>query len=210
MSASAVVINIAGGSGSGKTTTARNIQELLRRRGIQCEILSADNWFQEGSTNFDIPHAYDWEDLIGTLTSLLDTSSDLVVTRPQWDYCTHRRLDTRVEIPSADCYIVEGIFTLTKSEMREIALVNVFVDTDDDVRLVRRLKRDITERGRTVEDVLDVYLKQVKPGFDAWIARSRQHADIIIPNNKPMIITRATQLIVDYVLVSCRRFSKLK
>lgn len=128
--------------------------------------------------NFDHPDSVDFKAIVDCLEELKGRK---IVEVPEYDFKTHSRSAITRRVPPADVVIIEGILVLHMEEIRSQLNMKVFVDTDDDVRLARRIQRDVAERGRDVEGVIQQYTKFVKPAFDQFIAPSRRHADIIIP-----------------------------
>lgn len=181
------VIGIAGGSASGKTTVAKKITEALDVPWVT--ILSMDAFYKvlneeqhelaaKNEYNFDHPDAFDFELLINTLKRLKEGKK---VNVPIYNFVTHRREEKTTSMYGANVVIFEGILAFFKAEVLELLDLKVFVDTDSDIRLSRRLQRDISERGRDIKGVFEQYMRHVKPAFDAYIAPSMLHADIIVP-----------------------------
>ncbi|KAI1711234.1 uracil phosphoribosyltransferase domain-containing protein [Ditylenchus destructor] len=181
------LIGICGGSASGKTTVAQSIIERLEMPWVT--VLSMDSFYKvlnaeqhelaaKQEYNFDHPDAFDFELLYETLVRLRDGKS---VEVPVYDFTTHRRDKNPKLMYGADILIFEGILSFHRPEIAVLMDMKVFVDTDSDIRLVRRLERDISQRGRDVTGVLDQYLKFVKPAFDTFIAPATKLADIIVP-----------------------------
>ncbi len=179
------VIGVAGGSGSGKTTVVRNIVEALG--DDQVSVIEHDRYYRNhptlrledrASLNFDHPDALETDLLVRHVQEL---RAGRPVEVPTYDFSRHaRRLETDTVTPRT-AVIIEGILIFTDPVLRELMDVKVFVDTDDDTRFIRRLQRDTTERGRTVESVIDQYLATVKPMHLEFAVPSRRYADIIIP-----------------------------
>lgn len=179
------VIGVAGGTASGKTTVC---DQIVQRLNDQCVVMLAQDSFYRGLTpeekadvknyNFDHPDAFD-KDLI--LRTLQDLKARRVVEVPEYDFVTHARSAASHRVAPADVVIIEGILVLHMEELREVCNMRIFVDTDDDVRLARRIQRDVAERGRDVAGVIEQYTRFVKPSFDSYVAPSRRHADVIIP-----------------------------
>jgi uridine kinase len=181
-----MVIGIAGGSGSGKTTVCKDIIDSVKVQWVA--VVSMDN-FYKGLTveqkahasdyNFDHPNAFDFDLLAEVLQKLKEGKS---VQIPVYCFKTHSRLEGEsITIYGADVIIMEGIFVLYDERLRSIFDIKLFVDTEDDIRLARRLQRDIVERGRTIDSVLEQYERFVKPAFDEFINPTKQYADIVIP-----------------------------
>ena len=181
-----LVIGIAGGSGSGKTTVVKAIAENLK--GEKVVIIPQDAYYKDSSDltdeekrhhNFDHPDAIDWELLCGQLAEL---KSGKTIHQPVYSYisCSRSKTET-VTVEPADVIIIEGILIFTCKELRDQMDIKLFVDADDDDRLMRVMARDILERGKTVETVIERYTKTVKPMYLQFIEPSKRYADIIIP-----------------------------
>jgi len=178
------MIGIAGGSGSGKTTIACALTEIMTL-GIVSQ-LHQDSYYKDfssldissrNSINFDHPEALD----IGLLCSHLELlKSGSGVAMPVYDFTSHCRSVESIAVPPSDVVVVEGIHVLGNAEIRARVDVKVYIDTDADIRFIRRLKRDTAERGRTMEAVIEQYLATVKPMHTAFIEQSKRYADIII------------------------------
>jgi len=199
----AFVIGLCGGSASGKTTVARKIIEDLDVQWVS--LLSMDCFYREynaeekvqikaGDFNFDHPSAFDYVLLIETLQRLKEGKS---VEVPVYNFNTHRREQYKKTIYGANVVIFEGILAFANEDLLELLDMKVFVDTDADVRLARRLKRDITERGRDIDSVLAQYHRFVKPAFEHYIEPGMRIADIIVPRGGENYI--AINLIVTHV-----------
>ncbi len=183
--ATPLVIGIAGGSGSGKTTLARLILERVGRERIT--YLPHDAYYkdlrdlphnQRMAVNFDHPNSLDTELLIEHVKSLLAGQG---VDLPVYDFKTHTRTDQFQRVEPRPVVMVEGILIFADRVLRELLEVKVFVDTDSDIRLIRRLERDIRERGRTTEIVIHQYLTTVRPMHLEFVEPSKRYADVIIP-----------------------------
>jgi len=180
-----LVIGIAGGSGSGKTTVA---QELLQRVGPdKIAYLQHDSYYkdlsglppaQRTSINFDHPNSLDSDLLIEHIKGLLNNQPAEV---PIYDFATHSRTDQRFTVQPRRVIVVEGILIFTESSLRNLFDLKIFVDTDSDLRFIRRLERDITERGSTMESVIRQYLATVRPMHMEFVEPSKRYADVIIP-----------------------------
>jgi uridine kinase len=179
------IIGVTGGTASGKTTVCSAIIDQLNIPWVVR--LSMDSFYRPLTAkerenahdyNFDHPDAFDWTTMRDCLRDLRQSKS---VRVPKYDFKTHSRLAETEMIYGADVVIVEGILVLHEKEIRDQLDMQIFVDTDADLRLARRLKRDIVERGRTVDGVLHQYTKTVKPSFDDFIYPTKRYADIIIP-----------------------------
>ena len=181
-----LVIGIAGGSGSGKTTVVKAISENLK--GEKVVIIPQDSYYKDSSDltdeekrhhNFDHPDAIDWELLC---EQLADLKAGNIIHQPVYSYisCSRSKTET-VKVEPADVIIIEGILIFTCKELRDQMDIKIFVDADDDDRLMRVMARDITERGKDVRWVIERYSNTVKPMYLQFIEPSKRYADIIIP-----------------------------
>ncbi|GAB4431267.1 MAG: uridine kinase [Anaerolineales bacterium] len=180
-----LVIGIAGGSGSGKTTVA---QEILQRVGpSRIAFIQHDSYYkdisglppaQRAEVNFDHPNSLETELLIKHIASLLDNKP---VEVPVYDFANHSRTSQTFTVQPKPVILVEGILIFTEPALRKMFDVKIFVDTDADIRLIRRLERDITERGRTTESVIKQYQATVRPMHLEFVEPSKRYADVIIP-----------------------------
>jgi len=180
-----LVIGIAGGSGSGKTTVA---QEILQRVGPdRIAYIQHDSYYkdltglppaQRAEVNFDHPNSLETELLICHVEKLKDGQS---IEVPIYDFSTHSRTDKTFRVNARGVIVVEGILIFADPALRALFDVKIFVDTDADVRLIRRMQRDITERGRTVESVIKQYQSTVRPMHLEFVEPSKRYADVIIP-----------------------------
>jgi uridine kinase len=184
-----LVIAIAGASASGKSLIANTIfNELKSDLGeTKIAIISEDCYYQDQTdlpmeerikTNYDHPNSLDHELLITHLKALIDGKA---VDIPEYCYTTHNRLSSTTHIEPKKVIILEGILLLSRPELREQLHASIFMDTPLDICLLRRLTRDVAERGRTMESVIEQYQKTVRPMYVQFIEPSKQHADIIIP-----------------------------
>ncbi|RKP07840.1 uridine kinase family-domain-containing protein [Thamnocephalis sphaerospora] len=176
-----------GGSASGKTSVSRRILQLL---GVPWVIIVSMDSFYKSLTpeqkerayqsmhNFDHPDSFDYEIMVDCMTKLKQGKS---VNIPVYDFATHSRLDKTQTIYGANVIIFEGIYTLHDQKLMDLMDLKIFVDTDSDVRLARRLKRDICERGRDMRGILDQYSRFVKPMFDQYVVPTVKNADVVIP-----------------------------
>ena len=180
-----LIIGIAGGSGSGKTTVVRKVIE--RMDATRVTVVSQDSYYNDNSgltmeerrkINFDHPNAIEFALLISHLRQLREGKA---IDQPVYSFVESTREKRTVRVEPSPVIIVEGILVLTNPELRDLMNIKVFVDADDDDRLARRLKRDIAERGRTVESVLSHYESTVKPMHLQFIEPSKRFADLIIP-----------------------------
>ena len=181
----AFVIGIAGGTGSGKTTVADLIAEDLGPDRVA--LIIQDHYYRDLSHlsveerahfNFDHPDAIDAERMAADVR---DLKAGLPVARPVYDFKTHTRRVETVRIEPRETLIVEGILVLELDEIRSQMDVKLYVETDDDLRFIRRLRRDVSERGRTVESVIEQYMDTVRPMHLEFVEKSRRYADIILP-----------------------------
>ncbi|MDP2173702.1 MAG: uridine kinase [Candidatus Cloacimonadaceae bacterium] len=182
------LILIGGGTCSGKTTMARAIGKRIP--SLKHVIISHDNYYKDLSylsreealqTNFDHPDAIDRDYLMTDIKAMLAGSA---VNVPDYDFINHSRSEGTLCVANADVIILEGIFALYYPELLELSDLKVYVDTDSDIRLARRIYRDTLERGYEVESVLEQYLETVKPSHQAFIEPTKKNADVIIPGEK--------------------------
>jgi len=180
-----VVVGVAGGTGSGKTTVAA---EILKRAGTdQISLIQHDAYYKDLSglpmaqrtmQNFDHPDALDNELLIEHLQEL---KAGRPVEVPVYDFTTHSRTDRTLRVEPHRVIVVEGILIFADEALRSLMDVRIYVDTDADIRFIRRLQRDIAERGRTMESVIHQYLATVRPMHQEYVEPSKRHANVIIP-----------------------------
>ena len=182
-----MVIGIAGGSGSGKTTITL---ELVKQLGPQVTVITHDNYYrahhemtyeERSLLNYDHPDAYETELLTEHLAALRRGES---VEVPTYDFSIHDRSDATMTIHPSRVIIVEGILLFFHPELRELMDIKVYVDCDADVRILRRIVRDVKERGRSLDSVIKQYLATVKPMHEAFVEPSKRFADIIIPTSE--------------------------
>ncbi|RYL91538.1 uridine kinase [Sporolactobacillus sp. THM7-4] len=180
-----VVIGVAGGSGSGKTTVTKEIYRCFPDKSIA--VIQQDAYYKAQDdkpfeerllTNYDHPLAFDTDLLITHIKELLQFHS---IKKPVYDYTVHTRSDKIVPVEPKDVIILEGILILEDKRLRDLMDIKVFVDTDSDLRIIRRLLRDTEERGRSVESVINQYLTVVRPMHLQFVEPTRRYADIIIP-----------------------------
>ncbi|GGB75760.1 uridine kinase [Flavobacterium suaedae] len=183
-----LIIGIAGGTGSGKTTVVHQIMNELPANEVG--IISQDSYYKDNSNlsfedrskiNFDHPRAIDFELLA---EHLQDLRQGKVIEQPVYSFITHNRTEDTVITHPCKVMIVEGILILADAKLREMFDIKVYVHADSDERLIRRLKRDIAERGRDMEEVLNRYQTTLKPMHEQFIEPTKAHADIIIPNDR--------------------------
>lgn len=180
-----LVIGIAGGSGSGKTTVAQNILQRVGPERIA--FLQHDSYYkdinqlpptQRAERNFDHPHSLETDLLIQHISSLRDGKA---VDVPIYDFSTDSRTTKTFTVPPRRVILVEGILIFTEAALREMFDIKIFVDTDADLRFIRRLERDIAERGRTTESVIKQYQSTARPMHLEFVEPSKRYADVIIP-----------------------------
>lgn len=180
-----ILIGIAGGTGSGKTTVAREITAHISSENIV--LIEQDSYYkaqheltfeERTRTNYDHPDAFDTELLIEHLYRLIDRRG---IVKPVYNFAEHTRAEEVVAVEPRDVIILEGILILEDRRLRELMDIKIYVDTDADVRFVRRLLRDIQQRGRTVESVVDQYMSVVRPMHLRFIEPTKRYADVIIP-----------------------------
>jgi uridine kinase len=180
-----LIIGIAGGSGSGKTTVAKNVGRALAVGTFVA--IDMDGYYRDFShlsyeerkvINWDHPDAVDWDLLIGQLVRLRDRQA---IEKPVYDFVTHTRRQESAHIEPADVVLVDGILLFTDARVRELCDVKVYVDADADVRLIRRIKRDMAKRGRPLEEILEQYLTTVQPMHLQFVEPSKRYADLIVP-----------------------------
>ena len=179
-----LVIGIAGGTGSGKTTITRKIME---RFGEEVTVLYHDNYYkahhdltyeERTKLNYDHPNAFDTEMMVEDLKKLREGSA---IECPIYDYTIHDRSDDTLTIQPSRIIVVEGILIFHEETLRKLMDIKLFVDTDADERILRRILRDVNERGRTLDSVINQYLTTVKPMHEAFVEPSKRYADVIIP-----------------------------
>lgn len=180
-----ILIGIAGGSGSGKTLVARTIvRELGSDRVV---IIDQDSYYRNlenipfrdrDARNFDHPDAFDNELLIRHIRELLEGRP---IEQPIYDYAAHRRLDETRHIGEHTVIVLEGILIFVDPELRALMDIKLFIDADPDVRFIRRLRRDLVERGRSVDSIIRQYEESVRPMHQQFVDPAKRHADVIIP-----------------------------
>jgi uridine kinase len=199
-----LVIGMAGGSGSGKTTIAEAIVETVGADSV--ELIQHDAYYRDLShlsleerirTNFDHPDSLETDLLIAHLEQLRSGAS---IEHPVYDFSTHTRTDRTVQVDPERVVIVEGILVLSEPALRALMDLKIYVDTDADLRLLRRLRRDLIERGRTIESVLDQYMSTVRPMHLQFVEVSKRYADIIVPEGyNASVVGTVTSLIRDFL-----------
>lgn len=201
-----VLIGISGGTGSGKTTIAQTIFDRVGPARI--EWISHDSYYRDFShlppterqkINFDHPNSLETSLLVADLDTLVDGKSVLI---PVYDFASHTRTEEKREIHPKKVIIVEGILVLAEPEIRRRIDIKLFVDTPPDIRFLRRLRRDLAMRGRSVESVIEQYLTTVRPMHEEFVEPSKRYADLIIPEGGEnavaidAIISRVEQLVL--------------
>lgn len=178
-------MGVAGGSASGKTSFCA---DLAKNLGLSCVLVSTDNFYKDLTPeqlanvnifNFDHPDALDFDEMFRCLTGLLRREP---VDIPVYSFVLNARTGEKIRLNPADVVLLEGIYSLYEERIRILMYMKIFVQTDDDIRLVRRLLRDSKERGRDVTGILKQYMTFVKPAFDDYIKPTMKHADIIVPH----------------------------
>ena len=196
------IIGIAGGTGSGKTTVVKKIIEALPTDKVG--VIPLDSYYNDTShlsmderkkINFDHPNAFDWKLLTEQIHDMREHKS---IEQPTYSYLISNRLPETIHIEPCEVIIIEGIMALWKKELRDMMDLKIFVDADPDERLIRVIQRDIIERGRTAQMVIDRYRQVLKPMHEEFIEPTKRYADLIIPlggTNK-----RAIHIMRSYIL----------
>ena len=182
-----ILIVIAGGSASGKTTVVNKIINELNSKNVTV-IKHDDNYKdlshlpieERAKVNFDHPHSLDSNLFVSQLKALLDGKS---IEKPTYDFVCHNRSKVTETINPTKVIVTEGILVLEDERVRDLADIKIFVESDDDIRFIRRLVRDTKERGRSIDSVINQYLNTVKPMYYAFVKPTKRYADIIIPND---------------------------
>jgi len=184
MTVPSFVVGIAGGTGAGKTTVARRLAEGV---GDAVTRIPLDNYYEDLShldaaereqVNYDHPSAFEWELLREQLSALLEGRA---IEMPVYDFERHDRTDERERVEPTDVVVLEGIFALYDEELDEMIDLRVYVDTDADVRVLRRIRRDVVERGRDLDGVAAQYLSTVKPMHERFVEPTKKDADLVVP-----------------------------
>lgn len=180
------VIGIAGGSGAGKTTVIRRI---IEQTGSENSVILQHDWYyrdnegmdlsERAELNYDHPDSLETDLMVQHLKTLLGGGE---VDVPQYDFGIHQRKKEYLPIQSAKIIIIDGILIFTSKPLRRLMDMKIFVDADPDLRFIRRLKRDISERKRSLDSIISQYLATVKPMHDRYVESSRRHADVILPH----------------------------
>ncbi len=178
-----MIIGIAGGTGSGKTTLTRKLMETF---GDDVSVVYHDNYYkrhvgmtyeERAALNYDHPDSFDTDLMVADLKRL---AAGEVIHCPVYDYAIHNRSDETVEVRPTRVVIVEGILIFENKALRDLMDIKIFVDTDADVRILRRILRDVKERDRSLDSVISQYLTTVKPMHEQFVQPSRQYADIVV------------------------------
>ena len=180
-----LVIGVAGGTGSGKSTVARNVAAALGDASVA--FIDMDAYYvnhvqldfeERRKVNWDHPNAFDWDLLVSQLAQL---AGGAAIDKPVYDFVNHTRSAETVRIPPADVVVIDGTLLFVDARVRDLCNVKVFVDADADVRLIRRIRRDMAKRGRPLADILEQYLSTVQPMHLEFVEPSKRYADVIVP-----------------------------
>lgn len=202
-----LIIGIAGGTGSGKTTVVRKIIESLPKDEVA--VIPQDCYYRDNAhiplderlkMNYDEPASIEWSLLVSQLRDLKEGKA---IDMPTYDFLTCSRLKETVHVEPRDVVVVEGILVLTDKPLRDMMDVKVFVDADADERLIRVIHRDCIERGRTPQMVIDRYEETLKPMHELYIEPSKRYADLIVPQGGHNLV--AIKLLTDYIRSLLRR-----
>ena len=196
-----IVIAVAGGSASGKTTVIKEIYDALG--GEDIAIIKHDDYYKDQShltreerklTNYDHPSSLENELLISQLKDLIDGKS---IKKPTYDFMLQTRSDKYEIVEPKKVIILDGILILEDERIRELADIKIFVECDEELRLIRRIKRDMVERGRSFDHIIEQYLTTVKPMYHHFVSKTKRYADIIIPNDFSHSV--ATDLLIEKI-----------
>jgi uridine kinase len=180
-----LIIGIAGGTGSGKSTFARKVADALDASSVA--FIDMDAYYNDYAhltlderrrINWDHPNAFDWDLLLSHLQALASGSG---IQKPQYDFVRHLRSGETVAIASAEVVVIDGILLLSDARIRDLCDIKVFVDADADIRLIRRMRRDLVERGRPIDEIVEQYLTTVQPMHLEFVEPSKRYADVIVP-----------------------------
>lgn len=206
-----IIIGIAGGTGSGKTTLTKRLKE---RFGSEVSVINHDNYYKRHdelpyekrcALNYDHPDAFDTDLMIEQLAALRRGEA---IECPTYDYTVHNRAADTLCIKPTSVIVIEGILIFADERLRDLMDVKIFVDTDADVRILRRVVRDVNKRGRTLESVVNQYLATVKPMHEQFVEPSKRYADIIVPEGGKNLV--ALDMIVRRVEYHIRQAQKNK
>lgn len=197
------IIGIAGGTASGKTTVAKKVYEESQKFG-SVTVIKLDDYYYDHSAlsfeertkiNYDHPDSYESELLVSHLKKL---KQGYAVNKPLYDFSTHNRSNLKERVNPCNVIILEGIMVFAIKEIREMCDIKIYVDTPDDIRFIRRLRRDVHSRGRSVDSVIEQYLQTVRPMHMAFVEPSKTYADLIVPeggNNNVAIDVLVTKIV---------------
>lgn len=180
-----LIIGVAGGTGSGKSTVARNVAAALGDASVA--FIDMDAYYLDHAhldlehrrkVNWDHPNAFDWDLLVEQLGRL---AGGAAIDKPVYDFVTHARSADSIRIPPADVVVIDGILLFVDARVRNLCDVKVFVDADADERLIRRIRRDMAKRGRPLGEILEQYLATVQPMHLEFVEPSKRYADVIVP-----------------------------
>ena len=206
-----LVIGIAGGSASGKSSISKELNKLCSKQKSVL-IIRQDDYYKDQSslsmqqrvrTIYDHPFAFDNDLLVAQLELLINGQP---IEKPTYDFVNHTRSDVTEKVVSADVIILEGLFVLENEEIRKHLDIKIFVDTDADIRFIRRMLRDVKERGRTLDSVVNQYVKTVRTMHDRFIEPSKRYADVIVPEGSEntvaidLIATKISSIIEESVI----------
>ena len=206
-----IIIGIAGGSASGKTSIAKRLKKVFEE-SQSVVIIRLDDYYkcqdhlemsERTKTNYDHPFAFDMDLLVEHLDALANGQA---IEKPTYDYVNHTRAKETETISPCDVIVLEGLFVLEDETLRSRLDMKIFVDTDADIRFIRRLKRDVRDRGRTLESVVEQYTQTVRVMHNLFIEPSRRYADIIIPEGGhnvvaiDLLVTKISSIIESNVL----------
>ena len=208
---STIVIGIAGGSASGKTSIAKKLKKHFEKTQ-QVEIIRMDDYYKDQShmpmeerlkTNYDHPFAFDMDLLVSDIKKL---KAGVAIDKPVYDFMNHTRSDYTEHIACSDVVVIEGLMTLDDERLRSLLDIKVFVDAPADIRFIRRLIRDVNKRGRSLDHVIEQYLNTVRVMHEQFVEPSKRNADIIIPEGAhnevaiDLLTTKISSVIKDGML----------
>src|SRR5690242_9643567 len=180
-----LIIGIAGGTGSGKSTVARNLAQALSTSSVA--FLDMDGYYRNFAhlplderrrINWDHPDAFDWDLLLAQIGALV---AGQAIDKPVYDFVSHTRSPKTLRVPAAEVVVIDGILLFADARVRDLCDVKVFVDADADIRLIRRIRRDVAKRGRPLAEILEQYLSTVQPMHLQFVEPSKRYADVIVP-----------------------------